>query len=91
MDLIVNVTEIKSIVSNTSKILKELEESLNDYKTFAVGKTDLWESKYQKVYDKHILKSFIPYCNKITNNFVKLNNYLDKTVDKYEKLDYLRK
>lgn len=96
MDIDVQIDDIEEIVKKIENMIsgngktEGLEELLQSYKSFAVGQTDIWKSKYQKIFDSHINGEFIVYCNNIIKNCKKLNNHLTKTMNNYKRIDSSR-
>lgn len=72
------------------KLIEEFKQKISDYEKFAISKTDMWESKYQRTFDRHIAKEFVPYCKKLASNSEKLNNHLKKSMNDYKRIDSSR-
>ena len=83
----INYIEIEKTVNEVNNSLDYLEKFINDTISTVCGKTDAWESKYQKAFDKHFQTETVRYIKTIIKNCRAYNNYLQKTVNGYKRID----
>ena len=89
-DTKVCISDIDNTVKKIEDLLVTLETEI--YKTVQnlANDTEAWESKYQKVFDKHLTDETKKFILDVKKNCEKYNTYLKKTMQGYKKIDMYR-
>lgn len=87
MKTIVKYDELESLLKELEKDLEVYNKNITKLKDMATNNSDIWESKYQRVFEKYINNDLYPYLKKIYSKCLQTNKYVLREESKYKKLD----
>lgn len=83
----INYIEITKKISEINESIEYLEHFIATVSSLIVGQTNAWDAKYQKAFDKHFQTQTIGYIKTVLRNCKTYNNYLEKTLNGYKRID----
>lgn len=86
----VEFNEIDTSIKKIEGLLESLATEIDSAVKNVTGDTNAWDTKYQKVFDKHLNSETAVFIKKVINNCGKYNSYLKKTMQGYRKIDVYR-
>lgn len=91
MKAVVKYDELEELTKKIEKSIEEYNKSITRFKDMATNNSDIWESKYQKTFEKYINNELYPYLKKIADKCERTNKFILQESAKYKKLDQVRK
>lgn len=79
-------TSIKKIEGLLDGLNNEITSTINN----VAGDIDAWETKYQKIFDKHLDSETKKFIDGVIANCEKYNKYIKKSMQGYKKIDIYR-
>lgn len=82
----VHYNEIRNEINLIKRYISQLQLSIDSMLNDAISNGE-WKGKYQEEYDNHINGKTEKYLRKLVTCFEDFNNYLEKTMQGYQKID----